>query len=257
MLTNIDTYLASFSHGSNLLFVLLISLVLGLRHASDPDHLVAVTTMIVGGPEEGNVRAAARLGTYWGAGHATSLVVFGLPIMFFRGFLPEPVQQAAEAGVGVIIAALAIRLLVRWKRGAYHAHAHQHAALDEKHAHLHKHEHGPHDIGAGHSHPPIAARSPLQAYGLGVVHGIGGSAGVCLLLLATIPDLTTAVIALLIFAAGTAVSMTAMSSIFGRLLTTQRVRVRFVSLIPAFGVASLVFAAWYSSAAYSLVPYPF
>src|SRR5205814_757004 len=100
-------------------------------------------------------------GFVWGLGHATSLFAFGVPIVLARSYLPELVQQAAETAVGLLIIGLAIRLLVRWHRGAFRT-------------------------GPGHVHPK--GRSPLQAYGIGLVHGMGGSAGVGVLLLAAIPD---------------------------------------------------------------------
>jgi len=109
------------------------------------------------------------------------------------------VQQIAETTIGAIIVLLAIRLLVRWRCGLYHVHLHNHEGLTS-HRHLHSHAHGaPH----AHSHP-IPQRTPFSAYGIGLVHGIGGSGGLTLLL-STISDKYEATGALLLFAAGTAV----------------------------------------------------
>src|SRR5436190_6681218 len=112
----LDTWLAGFSDGTTLLVVALVAVVLGLRHATDPDHLAAVTTLIAG-TEERASRAAARLGLAWGLGHATSLFAFGVPVVLFKAYLPTPVEQAAETSVGLLIVGLAIWLLVRWQRG--------------------------------------------------------------------------------------------------------------------------------------------
>jgi hypothetical protein len=87
---------------------------LGLRHATDPDHLAAVTTLVASGEERAG-RAAARLGAFWGIGHALALLAFGLPILLFQQFLPERVQQGAETAVAALIVFLALRLLVRWR----------------------------------------------------------------------------------------------------------------------------------------------
>ena len=76
----LDERIATFSNGTTLLIVVAVSVLLGLRHASDPDHLAAVTTMIASGKERA-ARRAARLGFTWGLGHATSLLVFGLPVI--------------------------------------------------------------------------------------------------------------------------------------------------------------------------------
>ena len=106
--------------------VLAVSVLLGLRHASDPDHLAAVTTMIASGKERA-ARRAARLGFTWGLGHATSLFVFGLPVILYSAYLPAAVQRAAETSVGFVIVLLSLLLLVRWRRGAYHHRANNHA----------------------------------------------------------------------------------------------------------------------------------
>src|SRR5256885_1984486 len=111
----LDDKLAAFSDGTTLLVVLGISLLLGLRHASDPDHLAAVATLVASGRERA-ARAAARLGLAWGLGHATSLFVFGLPVVLYRAYLPEPIQSGAETAVGIVIVALAVWLLVRCRR---------------------------------------------------------------------------------------------------------------------------------------------
>ena len=120
----LDHFLASFSDGTTLLLVIGVAILLGLRHATDPDHLAAVTTLIAS--SERRVRDAARLGLAWGAGHALTLFALGVPIVLYRAYLPGAVQRAAETGIGFLIAGLAVWLLVRWRRGAFHSHAHDH-----------------------------------------------------------------------------------------------------------------------------------
>jgi hypothetical protein len=231
----LDTWLAGFSDGTTLAVVALVAIVLGLRHASDPDHLAAVTTLIAG-TEERAARAAGRLGSAWGLGHATSLFVFGVPIVLFKAYLPEPVQQAAETTVGVLIIGLALWLLVRWRRGAFHLQVHSHG-----HGEVHAH----------------GARSPLQAFGIGLVHGTGGSAGVGVLLLGSIHDHVLALGALAIFAFFTAVSMALLSTGFGRVLGSARLRASFQRLAPGMALLSLAFGAWYAMGALDLAPYFF
>ena len=81
--------------GRSLWLVLLVAVLLGLRHATDPDHLAAVTTLVAGGKTRvARQRGGARLA--WGAGHATTLFVFGLPILLLNRYLPAPVEQGAE-----------------------------------------------------------------------------------------------------------------------------------------------------------------
>jgi ABC-type nickel/cobalt efflux system permease component RcnA len=133
----IDGWLEGFLHGTNLSLgvVLLISLLLGLRHASDPDHLAAVSTLIASEEHEG-VRKATFMGFSWGLGHATTLILVGMPLVLLGQYLPEGIQQSAEVAIGIIIVVLAVRLLVRWHRGVFHAHAHAHEG-GETHRHLH------------------------------------------------------------------------------------------------------------------------
>ena len=139
----LDDWVAGFSDGSSLWLVVLVGVVLGLRHATDPDHLAAVTALIASNRERSG-RAAARLGAAWGLGHATTLFIFGLPIVVFNRYLPERVQQVAETAVGVLIVLLAIRLLSRWRAGYFHAHIHEHDG--DSHAHSHVHEAGLEDV---------------------------------------------------------------------------------------------------------------
>ena len=247
----LDDRLATLADGEALLVVLAVALLLGLRHATDPDHLAAVSTLIASEPEDGT-RRAGRLGLSWGLGHATTLALFGLPIVLFQSYLPDTVGRGAEALVGLMIMFLAARLLVRWRRGHFHAHPHRHGATE--HRHLHPHESpGAHD----HAHQPEArlGRSPAQAFGIGLVHGMGGSAGVGILLLATIPGQAEAVAALVVLALGTAVSMAALSSAFGYAITRGPVLRRMLAFAPAMGVLTLAFGCWYALGAVGAVPY--
>jgi ABC-type nickel/cobalt efflux system permease component RcnA len=234
----LDDWIAHSSDGTTLALVIVVATVLGLRHATDPDHLAAVTTLIATGKDRA-ARAAARLGLAWGLGHATSLFAFGLPIVVFKAYLPEPVQRAAETSVGVMIALLALWLLVRWRRGLFHLH---------------------HDHGMTHAHGArrrLRARSPLQAFAIGLVHGMGGSAGVGVLLLASIHDRAVAIAALALFALCTAVSMAALSTGWGMALQASPLRTSLGRVAPVFGCASLAFGVWYALGALSLAPYYF
>jgi hypothetical protein len=228
----LDDWIAGLSDGASFAVVVLVATLLGLRHATDPDHIAAVTTLVASGKERA-ARSAARLGAWWGLGHAVTLVVFGLPILLAGRYLPERVQQSAETLVAALIVFLAVRLLVRWRHGSF-------GSLE--------------DASDGHRH---GVRTRLGAFGIGLVHGMGGSAGVGVLLLAAIPDETVAIAALLVLALFTAVSMTIVTTGFGATLATPVVARSVTSVAPALGVASLAFGIWYAAAAWSLAPYPF
>ena len=248
----IDGWLEGFLHGPTALWVVLvISLLLGLRHASDPDHLAAVTTLIASEKDGSGVGKAGSMGFLWGLGHGTSLVVIGLPLVLLGRYLPEPVQQAAETLIGAIIVFLAVRLLVRWRHGYFHAHAHSHDG-EPAHRHLHSHES---DSSHEHAHK-VPSRTTLSSYAIGLVHGIGGSGGLTLLLLSTIPNAAQATGALLIFAAGTAVSMAFLSTAFGVAIARGPVGRNFERMVPALGALGVAFGAWYMLGALGVVAYP-
>ena len=217
----LDDHIAALSNSSSILVVLLVATLLGLRHATDPDHIAAVTTLMASGRDHARRRAAA-LGAWWGLGHALTLVVFGVPILLFEAYLPDTVQRGAETAVAALIVYLAVRLLVR---------------------HRHRHHHG-HEV-----------RTPLAAFGIGLVHGMGGSAGVGVLLLAAIPSTALAVASLVVLAFFTAVSMTMVTTGFGATLASRQGVL--VAAAPALGLVSLAFGFWYAAATWSLVPYPF
>jgi hypothetical protein len=222
----LDDKIAVFSDGTTTLVVVGVAILLGLRHASDPDHVAAVTTLIASGKDRA-ARGAGRLGFIWGLGHATTLFVFGLPVVLYGAYLPEPVQSGAETTVGLVIVALAVLLLVRWRRGLYRDATHTHGTT----------------------------RGASHAYAIGLVHGMGGTAGFGLLLLATIESHVLALVALALFAFFTAVSMALLSTGWGAVLGTVPIRRSFNRLAPAIGIASAAFGVWYALGAQGVVPY--
>jgi ABC-type nickel/cobalt efflux system permease component RcnA len=157
--------------------------------------------------------------------------------------------------VGVLITALALRLLLRWRPGALSRP--RPPPREVEHRHLH-----PHAVVPGHSHDHVRhesrlGRSPWQAFGIGLVHGVGGSAGVGVLLLASLPDHRQGVAGLAVFALFTAISMAIASCAFGFAVTRGPVLQRFTVLAPWLGAASLGFGVWYTLGALVDVPYPF
>jgi ABC-type nickel/cobalt efflux system permease component RcnA len=232
----LDQLISGFGAGGGLLVVLGVALLLGLRHATDPDHLVAVSTLLATETDR-PARRASRLGLAWGAGHAAALLVLGAPVVLLGAHLPARVEQVADVLVGCVIMALAVRLARRWCQGGFHVHEHAHGGVVHRHVHRHADR-------AGHAHEHRPDRSQAQAFGIGLLHGASGSAAVVLLLLATIGSRTAAVAALAVFAAGTALSMAALSLGIGYALARERARLRAIA--PALGVAGFAFGAWYA-----------
>ena len=108
----LDDWIAGFSEGASVAVVLLVGVLLGLRHATDPDHIAAMTTLVASGRERA-ARSGARLGAWWGVGHGITLVVFGVPILLAEHFLPERVQQGAETAVAALILAVGVLITGR------------------------------------------------------------------------------------------------------------------------------------------------
>jgi cytochrome c biogenesis protein CcdA len=235
-----------------------IALLLGLRHATDPDHLTAVSTLVLS--DERATGRAGLLGLFWGLGHATTLFLFGLPLVLFQGALPDGVHRAAEAAIGILIAVLAVRLLLRWRREVFHVHGHAHDGVWHVHPHAHEEGHAPvaHEGAApgGHTHPHAEGlgRSPAASYGIGLVHGVGGSAGTGVLMAAALPGRVEATVVLSVFALGTAISMAILSAAFGYGLAREGVTRRLAVLVPSLGAVGLVFGVAYALAAFGLGP---
>lgn len=244
-MVGLDQWIAQLGGSGTMAFV--VAMLLGLRHATDPDHLTAVSTLFLADAKNGPRRAAV-LGLSWGLGHATTLFAFGLPVVLFRRYLPDPVQRAAEAAIGLVIMTLAIRLLMRWHRGYFHVHPHSHGPVRHAHPHVHEDAGGAaeHPIQHSHRHAEGLGRSPLTAFGIGLMHGVGGSAGVGILLVGAVSGHVQAVVALLVFAGATAASMALVSTAFGYALARGMVGRRLSDLVPLFGAASLLFGVWYS-----------
>jgi high-affinity nickel permease len=233
----LDGWLEGLFTGAPLLVALGIALMLGLRHASDPDHLVAVTSLVAA--DGGDTRAATRLGAWWGMGHGLTLLVIGLPLIFFKSELPAWLESGAEKAVGIVILLLAARVIYKWVKGDFRAAAHQHDSNGhERRRHLRR-------GGGDHAHRHV--RSPRQAFGIGMLHGLAGTGAVVLLLIAALPTQLEAAAALAVFAPMSVASMALLTGIFAWVLTRPIVEpVYRTVLIPALGVFALMFGAWYT-----------
>jgi ABC-type nickel/cobalt efflux system permease component RcnA len=236
-----DAWLTGLFAGAPLLVALGIAFALGLRHASDPDHLVAVTSLVAA--EGGDTRRATRLGAWWGLGHAATLVSLGVPLIVFKSALPTWLESGAEKAVGVVIILLALRVSLKWALGHYRAGRHTHRSGDRRTGGSHRHlrREAP---GAAHRHH--AARTPQQAFGIGLLHGLAGTGAVVVLLLTALPTRLEAGLALAVFAPMTIVSMAACTTAFAWVLTRRLVEpVYRTALIPALGLFGLMFGLWY------------
>jgi ABC-type nickel/cobalt efflux system permease component RcnA len=249
--TALGGWLAGFGlDGTALAFA--VAALMGLRHATDPDHLTAVSTLVLSDRRRG-ARAAAAHGLAWGAGHGVTLFLFGMPVVLFGAFRPELVRRVSEAAIGAVIVALALRLLLRWKRGYLHTHTHSHGDVEHSHPHVHEAAPGaPHEHAGAHRHAHAAdlGATPRQAFGVGLLHGIGGSAAAGALLLAAVADGVAGGLALAVYAGTTALAMALVSAGVGHALVRGRLGRRFETAVPVVAVFGVVFGVWYAAAAF-------
>jgi high-affinity nickel permease len=242
-LEQLDGWIEGLFSGAPLLVALGIALMLGLRHASDPDHLVAVTSLVAA--DGGDTRAATRLGAWWGVGHALTLLVIGLPLIFFKSELPGWLEAGAEKTVGVVILFLAARVIYKWIKGDYRMTAHAHHASPAEPEDTHERRRHLRRGAGGHAHRHV--RTPRQAFGIGLLHGLAGTGAVVLLLIAALPTQLEAAAALAVFAPMSVASMALLTGMFAWVLTRPIVEpVYRTVLIPALGVFALMFGAWYT-----------
>lgn len=186
----------------NLLAILAVGGLLGVRHAFEPDHLAAVSTLAT--RPAARLWSAARLGLVWGLGHTATVGVVALLIIALGVQLPARLWPAAELIVAGLLILLGAMVIWRYARGRWHMHAHAHTAA-APHFHLHSHAADP---SHGHTHATVDARRSL---GFGVAHGLAGSGAIAALLVAAVPDTMSRLAYFAAFSAGTIVGMLGVS----------------------------------------------
>ncbi|HXF48011.1 MAG TPA: urease accessory protein UreH [Verrucomicrobiae bacterium] len=183
---------------------------LGLKHALDADHLVAVSTII---SERKGFWNSSLVGAMWGLGHTASLLAVGLLVIAFNFQIPPKIALGVEFAVAIMLVALGGNVLWKIFRGAtFHIHTHSH----EGHLHIHPHFHKPVEHRSGehtaHHHPVPIGKTPFF---VGALHGLAGSAALMLLVLATISSRPLALAYIGIFGIGSVGGMFLMSALIG------------------------------------------
>lgn len=238
---------------------------LGMRHATDADHVIAVSTIV---SRHRTVGHAALIGALWGVGHTLTIFIVGGGIIVFGWVIPEKAGLSMEFAVGLLLILLGImnlrgftQFLAQLRPANPHGHdtVHDHHHAHGDYVHHHSHGHAP----ERHPHDPdrtplgwidrrlgeLGLYQALRPVVIGVVHGLAGSAAVALLVLATIQEPSWALLYLLIFGLGTVVGMMVITSAVALPFTYTRIRAERLNagLRIASGVISLVFGllmAW-------------
>lgn len=186
-------------------FIFGVGFILGLEHATDADHVVAVSTIV---SEHGTLRKSAAIGVTWGLGHTTTLLILGLVVLLAKVTIPARVALGMEFLVGVLLVALGYSVARSFIWSKFHLHRHSHAREEHEHLHVHgrKEEHAHRHRALGHKR---------KSFLVGMVHGVAGSAALAILVLATIDSLVVGVGYILIFGAGSILGMLFISSLIG------------------------------------------
>jgi len=211
-----------------------LGLLLGIQHALDPDHLIAVSTIV---SEQRDFKWASLIGAFWGLGHTTTLFIVGMLVIGLRVTIPPRLGSGLELSVASMLVILGVNVL-RKSFGAERVHLHTHSHNPETHTHFHVHENPKQDH--GHGHPFKAMRRPFI---VGMVHGLAGSAALMLLVLSTIESPLGGLLYIVIFGLGSVGGMLLLSGIISLpfILTAQRFTLmnRWIRVIA--GVASVGF----------------
>jgi ABC-type nickel/cobalt efflux system permease component RcnA len=228
------------------LAVLSIGLVFGLKHATEVDHVVAVSTIV---SQHKNVFRSALVGLMWGAGHTASLLIVGAIVLALRVAIPESVSRWMEFGVALMIIALGVSALSRVLRGSNHVHMHQHSHDGRSHVHIHFHEsETKHEPATRSTHSHTISRIGWKPVLIGTMHGLAGSGALTLLVLTQISSPWIGFLYLAIFGLGSMVGMLLMSGLIGfpfaltsRQLTSAHYRLQTVAALFSIG-----FGLWYA-----------
>ena len=217
-----------------------LGLILGLRHALDPDHIAAVSTIV---SESRSVRRSSLIGTCWGLGHTMSLLVAGVLVIALKIQISDRLALWMEFTVALMLILLGLKAMLKPLRG-WRIHVHQHAHGGSSHSHVHLHRPSE-ELAHQHRH---LIRSGARPFLVGLVHGMAGSAALMILVLATIPSALAGLIYIAVFGLGSVGGMLIMSSLISLpfILTRQRFNVLSQGLQVAVGLFSLGFGLFLS-----------
>jgi ABC-type nickel/cobalt efflux system permease component RcnA len=239
------------------IFALLgLGLVFGLKHATEVDHVVAVSTIV---SEHRNVLRAALVGALWGAGHSAALIIVGVLVLVFRVAVPLPVANWLEFGVALMIILLGVLGVVRVLRKRPDVHLHRHEHDGQSHVHVHFHEQGTEHAPAmtsdlseakPSSHSHAIAQIGFKPLLVGAMHGLAGSAALTLLVLTQIQSVWLGLFYLALFGIGSTLGMLLMSGMIGLpfALSGRKLTSINFGLQTAAGFLSIAFGLWYAYA---------
>jgi ABC-type nickel/cobalt efflux system permease component RcnA len=231
----------------SVLALLGLGLVFGLKHATEVDHVVAVSTIV---SEQRSVWRSALVGGLWGAGHTASLIIVGILVLVFRIAIPLPVARWLEFGVALMIIGLGVLAIMRVLRKRADVHLHRHSHDGQSHVHIHFHERGTEHaaVPAPTAHSHAISGIGVKPILVGAMHGLAGSAALTLLVLTQIRSVWVGLIYLGVFGIGSTSGMLLMSGLIGLPFAFSGRRLTRLSygLQTTAGSLSIVFGLWYA-----------
>lgn len=225
--------------------VLGVGLVFGLKHATELDHVVAISSIV---SQHRTVFRSALVGGVWGLGHSASLILVGVLVLVLRVAIPVSLASWLEFGVALMIIGLGLSALFRMFRRRSDVHAHQHSHDGQTHLHIHFHEEATAHTDKAPAHSHSLTHIGLKPFLVGAMHGLAGSAALTLLLLTQIPSMWLGLMYLVVFGLGSAAGMMLMSSLIGLpfVLSGRRLSGLNYGLQAAAGCLSVAFGLWYA-----------
>ena len=230
----------------SLMAILGLGLVFGLKHATEVDHVVAISTIV---SRHRNVFRSAFVGALWGAGHTVSLLGIAIVVLWFRVAIPERVSGWLEFGVALMIIGLGVSALWRSlrKNAKFHVHQHSHDGISHTHVHFHEHE-TQHKRALPSHHSHGVSRIGWKPVMVGMMHGLAGSGALTLLVLTQISSAWIGLLYVLTFGLGSIAGMLLMSGLIGLpfALTSRNLTHAHQGLQTLAAILSICFGVWYA-----------
>ncbi|MBM7869026.1 sulfite exporter TauE/SafE [Clostridium pascui] len=217
----------------NLLSILVIGFILGIKHAMEPDHVIAVSTMV---SDTKKLLSSSIIGVFWGIGHTITLFIVGMVFIFMKNEIPGEIALFLEFAVGVMLVYLGIKSYVFAEKN--HIHSHKHTHNDILHEHFHEE-----NINHQHDNSKIPY---FKSIFIGLVHGLSGSAAMILLTMTSVKHSWQAGIYIIIFGLGTISGMLLCTILIGIpfALSNENKRMN-VNLSRAAGIISSMYGVYY------------
>ncbi|MGB8955662.1 MAG: hypothetical protein WCC10_09820 [Tumebacillaceae bacterium] len=220
----------------SLITILWFGFLLGIKHAIEPDHVIAVSTIAA---QSRSLWRSALAGVFWGIGHTFTLLVVGVALLLLKTEISDAWANGLEFAVGVMLVVLGVTSLISSGQRQWHVHRHQHDG--DTHAHFHSH-----DQNRTHVHTHRGRYYYLKSTLVGFIHGLAGSAAMFVLTMSRVEGPWQAMLYILIFGAGTVLGMLLFTTLLGVPFVASTRRPRLHGWMTRLtGVVSTVFGVSY------------